>query len=478
VKTLAPWMAFLALVVAAPAAAQHRIDEWTVVGLRSEVEPPLAEEVATLRGALNLELSARGSGVVQDEPFTLLRLGTPDRDLRSIRDAIDAAELYYFQLELELARTHLEQALAELAHASGINKAWDRTRFARMLLGMVHLAGRSPDARIRAEEQFAAIARLQPTWTPSASSYPEEVLELYAEVRRRIEETERGLLRISCDPACPGGHVFSDAYPIGTPGEAVPLAPGLYRIVVADRFDNPERSVAKEIEIRAGEETRLEIDLASQDRLAVEPGPVVLAPREEEARRRVAAQVARRAETEWSLVLQRGSGGATLGWVVDGEGVIRREVQIPPGDKEPLLALAHRALATDLVPVPAPASASAAPADAAAETQVEAPPPAPSGLWSVSKWSSTGAAVVAAAAGIYLRIDAADREEALQRKLAAWGGVVPTGEAARAARTEAGAIATRSDWGTGLLVGAGVLGATAATLFLLESDAPEPVIRW
>ena len=473
-KALATSLALALALAALPATAQNALDAWTVVGLRSEAEPPLADDVATLHGALTLELSARGAGVVRDEHATHLRLGTPEPDLRAIRDDIDAAELYYFQLELEVARSSLEQALAELAHASGIQMAWDRTRFARMLLGMVHLAGKAPDARARAEEQLTAVARLQPTWTPAEASWSDEVIELYARVRRRLEETERGLLRVTCDPACPGGHVFSDAYPIATPGEAVPLPPGRYRIVVADRFDNPERTVAREIEIRPGEETRLAVDLASAEKLAVEPGPVVLAPREDEARRRIAAQVARRAETDFALILQRGVNGSTLGWVVDGEGAIRRELSIPADDEEPLLTLAQQALADDAPGLVA--------ATGTAEAGLAGPTPAGqgavSGLWTASKWSTAGASVVAAAAGIYLHIDAAKRDDALRGRLSDWGGVIPTGDAARASREEAGTIANQSNWGTGLLVGAGVLGVTAATLFLLDPAAPEPVVRW
>src|SRR5690606_37183767 len=98
--------------------------------------------------------------------------------------------------------------------------------------------------------------------------------------------------------------------------------------------------------------------------------------------------------------------------------------------------------------------------------------------WQAAKWGAAGGAVLAAALGLGLHVDAADRDATLRSRLGSWNGVVPTSNAARAVRSEADAIAAEANWGTGLLVGAGFLAATAATLFLLEPEAPAPAVQW
>ncbi len=485
-KTPARWLvrigcaALLLLDAASARAAEGRLDRWTVVGLRAAGEPEIREEVAVLRGALSLELSARGSGVVRDEEQTGLRLGLRGASLRSVRDRIDAAELYFFQLELGVARENLEQALEELGHASGIPEAWERTRAARMLLGMIHLASRDEAGKRLAAEQFAAVARIQPRWSPADASYPAEVVELYAEQRRLLDAGERGLLRVACEPACAGGHVFLDSFPVAVPGEAIALSPGRYRVVVTDRFENPQRrSLLHEVVVRPGDESRVTVDLAVEGSLSAEEGPGLGAARGTAPRRQAVEQVARRLGSDFVLALQAAEDGGWLAWVVDADGRIRRELALPPGAPGGVESIAHLAL-TDAMPGALAPVASVGQPLVAERGSVEAAAPATRAdpVWTAARWGTGGTAVLAGALGLYLHLDGKARDEALRGQLRSWGGVAPSERAARATRSESDAIQSQARWGTGLLVGAGVLSATAITLFLLDPEAPEAAVRW
>lgn len=479
----------LGLTLPLQAAAEARLESWSLAAMHAEEEADLSQELADLRGALAIELSGRGKGVLRDPGWSQLRLGLPDADLRTVSARIDAAELYYFQLELELARSNLEQALDELGHAAGIPEAWERTRVARMLLAMVHLARRTPDSRTRALEQLIRVARIQPGWSPSLASYPAEVNELYAEAQRRLEARGKGRLRVGCEPACPGGQVYVDSYPLAAPGEAIELPPGRYRVAVTDRFEDPRhRSLLREVEVTVGAESRVTVDLEREGKLLIRPGPVVIVPRDLRARRLAAEQVAQRLGTDRILILQLGEEGERLAWLLDGGGAILREIRSPPGADAPgrIARLAtSEAIPGEGVPVAALAGGEgasvAALQDAVVPTVESGPVPAEANgfpTWRTATWSTAGAALLAGSVGLYLRLDADDREEALRADLAGRNGVYSSVELARRARAEAAAIRDQARWGNGLLWTAGILSATAVALYLLDLDAPEPAIRW
>lgn len=472
-------LCLLAVTAAADERAGKPLESWTVVGIRDEASPDLGDEIATLRGALSLELSARGRGVVRDEDATRLRLGAPGADLRPIRDRIDAAELYYFQLELEIARSNLEQALAELGHASGIPAAWEHTREARMLLAMIQLARRTPEGDRLADEQLTAVARVQPDWNPAQASYPADVIERFADARRSLD-APRGTLRALCAPACPGGHVYVDTFPVAAAGEAIELPPGRYRVVVTDEFESPRRrSLVRDVEVRAGVETGLQVDLAVEGRLVAQEGTALVVAADEATRRQAAAQIAKRLGADFTLVLLATAQGDREGWLVDGGGQVVREMALTGSSDEAAVQLARLAV-SDAVPAARPAVASVgAPVVA---TRVESPAATgrggiPAG-WTAVRWTSAGGAILATSLGLYFRIDAANRHDALAEQIDGWGGVLPSEGAARTARTEADAIRSQEQLGNGVLIGAGVFAATALTLFLLDFEETEPVVRW
>ena len=473
-------LAFLLLPAAARAQQGAKLESWSVVGMRDEAASDLGAELAALRGALSLELSARGRGVVRDEEETRLRLGAAGTDLRAVRDRIDAAELYFFQLELDVARTNLEQALAALVHASGLPRAWEHTRDARMLLGMVHLAERTQESRRRAIEQFAAVARVQPAWSPADASYPAEVIELYAEARDSLPPAT-GTLRAVCAPACPGGQVFVDTFPAGAPGQPIALAPGSYRVVVADRADAPRRrSLLREIEV-AGGETEVRVDLPSESPLVGREGTALELPADAGVRRQAAAQLAQRLGTDFTLVLLASTPTGRAGWLVDAQGRVVREMALAKHGDDAAVELAQLATSDALPSAPAQAASASGSRPPAVETRANAAPPAvdrtPAG-WQVARWATVGGAVLAASAGAWVHLDAAHRDDAMRTSLERSGGVLPSDAVARATRAEADAIRSQERLGNGLLLGAGVLTATAVTLFFLDFGEVEPAVHW
>jgi len=481
-------LAFVAT-AAAPGARAERLEAWAVVGLRAgDPSGALRDEVADLRGALLLELSARGGGTVLDEEASRLRLGIAG-DLRVAREALEAAELYYFQLDLAAARANLERALDALAWGSGIPDAWEKTRDARMLLAMVHLASDAPERRERALRQLEAVVRVDSDWTPAASAWPDEILALHDEARARLAAGGTGNLTVRCVRGCGGGTVFVDGRPLGAPDAPLALPAGRYRVVLADRAERPDRtSLAREVDVVAGQDVVFAIDLEAEGRLRLEEGPVVLAASDERRWRDAASLVARRAATEFTLVLLEAAPEAgRRAWLLDATGAIRADLSVDAAAEAPLRELARRALAAKPAPA-APEAIVAAllapPAErdsntAASAATEAAPAPAERPIaWQAAKWGAAGGAVLAAALGLGLHVDAADRDATLRSRLGSWNGVVPTSNAARAVRSEADAIAAEANWGTGLLVGAGFLAATAATLFLLEPEAPAPAVQW
>ena len=465
----------LVLLLPNPVSAEP-LETWTVAGLRADDEAPLHDDLTALRGALSLELTARGRGSLIESERVRLRWGA-EADLPSIREHLDTAELYYFQLELEAARRYLEQALDELPTASGRPEAWEWTRDARMLLAMVHLAAGDEQAQERAEAEFAAITRVDPAWRPPDTAWPPQALELYARVRGAEQVRQAGRLRVPCSPDCAGGGVFADARLIGAPAQVIALPPGRYRGAVGDRFERPtKRSLLREIEIRAGKETTLSVDLEAESDLATPDGLAVLAPIDADLRDARAALAARHAGTDNLLLLHRDREGHLLAWGLDGRARLRGTFETEGEGEEALSSLAAQVVRAYLERPEPPAEPEEPPAFVAADAP--APGGAPPALQAM-RWGTLGAALVASGVGTWQHVDAAQRDQALGSRLDGWSGAVPDERSAAAARTEADAIVTQQAWGTGLLIGGGTLGATALLLFLIDgADEPAPTIRW
>lgn len=463
-----------ALLVPAFASAEP-LEAWTVAALGEDGEAPTNEEVAALRGALTLELSARGRGTVLDPALTRLRWGA-EADLPSVRELLDTAELYYFQLELEAARRFLDQAIFELPSASGKAEAWEWMRDARMLRAMIHLAAGDEGAEERAQGEFAAIVRVDPAWRPPDTDWPPQALELYDRVRRSEQVRQAGRVRVDCSSDCAGASVFADGRRIGAPAQVIALPPGRYRVVVADGADNPSRrSLVRDVEIEAGREVVLSVDLGTEARLA--EGTTVLASMDPQERRARASLAARHAGGDFLLLLHHDEAGQAQAWVLDADGRLRGSFRPEEGSADAHASIATQVAQADLA-APAP--------DAKPEVSpayVEDIPSRDTGTSSpglqAARWGTLGAALVAGGLGTWMHVDAAQRDSRLGERLNEWNGALPTERAAAAARTEADAIVAQQAWGTGLLVGAGTLGVTALVLFLVDGESEAaPTIRW
>lgn len=464
--TAAALLAVLAAAVLAPA------DEWAVIGLKDPGAEPVGSLVSLARGALAVELGPAGRVLGPEE--TRARLGLPSPDLDTARERLDAAELYYFQLELGAARRSVTGAIDALVRAGGTPEAWEWLRVARLLLASIELAPGTPASREQARDALLPLARVRPHERPSETAYPAEVVAAFDEAVRAAAALPRGTLRVRCLRACPAAHVWIDGASADDAAVSVSLPAGAYHVVVTDSFDRPRlRSLAREVEVRPGAEVTVEVDLEAEGALDAADGPSLLAPPEARtgalvlaARRRVAERLA----AVWSS--GAGDGRRLHLAVVRPEGRIERQAQIrvgPAGEAAGLERLVRFAVSGELGPGVEDAAlpdAALPAAVVAGEPPVAAAAPGP-GWKAWAKWSSAAAALALAATGTWLAVDAEDRDDRLQERVAGWGGAVPV-EYRAPVLAEREAIGNRRDLALGLLVGAGVAGAGAAALFFLD----------
>jgi hypothetical protein len=454
----------LAALAAAPAPG-----EWAVIGLKDPGAEPVGPLVSLARGALAVELGPAGRILGPEE--TRARLGLPPPDLDAVRERLDAAELYYFQLELSAARRSVAGAIDALVRAGGTPEAWEWLRLARLLLASIELAPGTPASRERARDALLPLARVRPGERPSESAYPAEVLAAFDEAVRSAAAAPRGTLRVRCRRSCPAAHVWIDGASADDAAVPVSLPAGAYHVVVTDSFDRPRlRSLAREVEVKAGAEATVEVDLEEEGALDAADGPSLLAPAEARTGALVLAarrQVAEHLAAVWST----GAGDERRLHlaVVRPEGRIERQAQIrvgTAGEAAGLERLVHFAVSGEL----APGVEDATLPEAVRAPVPEMPAPSPAPAWKTwAKWSSAAAAVALAATGTWFAWDAERRDDRLQDRVAGWGGSVPV-EHRGPVLAEREAIGGRRDLALGLLVGAGVAGAGAAVFFLFDDD--------
>lgn len=469
-----------------PGASTATEETWAVLGLRHRQGPSMGESVATLRGALALELSAREHGQVLDDEETRSRFGLGSSSVKEIRAKVDAAELYYFQLELGLARDNLERALVELSYVAGAPDAWERSRVAKMLLGMVHLAEGGVGARSRALQRFEEVARIRPELLPSELVHPPEVLALYREARERVEALPRGRLRVICGAGCATGQVWVDSQPMGVPGEAIELPAGTYGVLLTDRFEKPRAiSWLRHVPVEADGETVVHVDLPLEASVRGAEGPSLLVDQGIGPEAGALRTLSERVDVDRLLIVEAVEGGFR-GRVIHRSGRVH-PIAVSTGPRESqeeaLGRLARAALGEESI---------TRVASATEELRVDASPgwleesepnewSRPHGEWMTwGKWSAAGATLVAAGVGTALHLDANQREESHLRRWRAWGHVYPSEGAAAKGRREVRSIQRASDWGTGLLITAGVAAVTGATLFWLDAGRPPTsgTIEW
>ncbi|HWV38772.1 MAG TPA: hypothetical protein VN033_09890 [Vulgatibacter sp.] len=460
----------------APAAEET----WAVVGVRTSEDQGMRESVETLRGLLDGDRRD-----VLGEAETRVSLGLEAVDLDAIQRRIEGAELYWFQLELASARENLEQALRALSSHVG-PRAAERDRLTRLLLAEIHLAQADAEAETRAAEAIEPIARLRPGEAPDPRGYSPELVALFERVRADVARMPVGWLRVECEAACPGSQVWIESAPRGAPGERIELPAGRYRVQVGDRFDEGgARSLPRIVAVDPGQELELRVDLALESAADPADGPSFAisggSPRDAARRLAGARLPLSRLVILWMDADDRETRSFAL-LVEPGTGRILHEVSSSGRPREALVRLAARLLEGPSAPVAAgpdeveaiggtPLDRPLVAGDEREEARLEADrllamDPEPAAWVAPTKWTAIGLAVAAATAGVWLRLDAVSREEALLDS--ARSGSFRSVADGRASTREAASIRSQADLGTGLLVGAGVAAASAIVLHLVE----------
>ncbi len=477
--------ATVALLFPPSAATADPEERWAVVGLRTPESPALKQELEILRGFLGYDAAAKESGrLILRESATRSRLGLMSGGLEEIEQKIDGAELYYFQLELPLARESLEEALQALRLQIG-PRATKRSRVARLLLATILLAENGQGAMERAAATIEPIARLHPNDGPDPRAYPAEMVALFGEVSRTAAATRKGWLRIDCEASCPEGHVWVDSYPLGAPGERIELPAGRYQVLVGDRFERPAlRSLLREVEVVAGEEATILVDLAREGAVDPEGGPSFLIP-DDGAWESAAMMVAGRLIPDPLVVLRRtqADGPRLHAALLEGGRIVREASASVEGGADPTMTLEQLAnlLTSGSTEGEAATSGQSAADPVAAPYRSDRPSLDPRILATSSdpipawveptRWTTAGVAVAATVAGIWLHADASSTQRALSDRFGA-AGAYGTIEEARAASREMDAARSQAKWGTGVLVGAGAAAVTTLVLFLLDWSEP------
>jgi len=499
----------LALAAAGPARADCAEVRWAVVGLSAEERQPMGERVALLREALAAELKRVGSDDLLPEEEVGRRLGLQLHDASYAEAQLEAAELFYFQYQFPSAEESLHKAIETLATRVDARAA-TRSRAARFLLGAVHLGVGGPEALERARAAIEPLVRIAPEHRPDPRAYPAELIQLFDDLRDELASQPKGRLRVRREDGG-AGHVWVDAQPLGAVGSEILLPPGRYRVLVADAAVNPSRlSFLHEVEVRPGEESSLWLDLrwessadprdgpsfawvnertrvvaASRLSAQLAPSPLVLLW-EDAASLHAALYDREQGELIHATSAQKG-GEVPAIFATLARGLIGGVAAAAAGEGE--AASAPMAAQEERRPPPPDAEAPAAPEDPG-DRFAEAPrpraeevrelelrlderlreePQAQELRWiEPTKWATAGAAVIAAAVGIWVHADAA----AQQRELNAWareqGGVATSVEEGRAAARRSSSIRSQSQLGNGFLVGAGVAGVTSLVLFYLD----------
>jgi hypothetical protein len=471
-----PWLSGSALGAEPPSAAPG----YAVVGFRTPGGLPVAELVSQFREELARRSGGRAASV-QSEAATKASLGLSTAPTAVAIKRIGDAEGDYQQYLLDSARAKFEAGLQELVGVGGEEGVWESTVTARVLLGMVHLAGKDREAQKKAQAEFESILRVYPTFQAMGHSDDPIVLALFDKARAKVSREPAGELAVSCSTPCPNGFVWVNQAPRGrVNGPAIKLPVGTYRVRVTDRQDAPHLfSFNHEVQIQEGGKSALLVDLESEGALDLGGGPAFAIAAEPERRLNVLKLVARR--------LQRGKIAAL--WLDDqyvhlavsdaATGAIERHaaVALPAGGKleGPCRELAQFAVGGE---PPPPAVLRLPPL---LEARPLPPPPAPTGPrpWAIAQWSALG---TAAALGVAAGVVAASANSDLKKindRYTQLGKQVPPLQVPQYI-SDANAVLRKQNLRNGLFIGAGACAAASAAFFAIDrltrADAvsPEP----
>lgn len=429
-------------------------ESWAVLGIRDPDDAPLGAKLEEVRKAVSAHLPAGDRLLSAKE--TAQRIGFPTATVQELEAALADAELLFFQLEYDAARSKLEEALEALAR--GRESPAELGRSLRLLLALIYL--QEPGGREKAADVLRPMAALAALPDTIRRTTPEAVAQLWDEVRAAASARAEGWLVVDCT-GCHGGEVWLEGLAVGTTQQSIGLAPGTYRLVLRGLAGSEgKRSLAREVRIRSGEETRLRIDLAIEAALLGDDGPSLSVEASLERAPYLAGLLGADRLLLWRFAAAEGSIEA---WEADGAAV-RGPWRRLQGES---LDASVGALVAEIVEGRSPVLVST-PAERAEE-----PPPFlrqdPSGSWRpAARWATLGATVAMVGGAAWLTLDTFSANSELERleKLGAYRSV----QEARRAEQLADSIATRRTWNTVLWVGAAA-GVVATVLLFMEGEA-------
>jgi hypothetical protein len=440
---------------------------YAVFGLRAPGAPPVTELVSQFRKALSQVATAGASAAVQSEAETRAGLGFAKISTGTLLTRLGDAEGDYQQFALDSARAKFEAGLQELASAGGEDGVWDAAVTGHVLLGMIHLAGKTRDAQAKAQAEFEAIVRVYPGFQAMGHSGDPVVLALFEKARAKLNRATSGELLVSCSSACPTGYIWVDAAPRGkVNGEPVRLPPGTYRVRVTDRQDAPRLfSFTHEVEIREGAQTRLLVDLESEGALDLGGGPAFLIPAEGDLRLRTLRLAAQRLHRGKVAALWLDAQDIHLAILDSATGKIERHAAIASradGKLEaPCLDLARFAVGGEPPPL------SVAPLAPLLDARRPIEPAQGARAMSIAKWGALGTTAALGVAGLALAISANADRSSLTDQQNRWGGTIPPQNLPKFS-SDTEAVLTKERWRNGLLIGGAACAVGAAALFAVD----------
>lgn len=450
------WMALLGLVLL-PVSAHA--ESWAFLGLRDREGPPVAGKLETARRIFESSLP-EGDGLLPPEEFAR-RLGLREGKAPDPEEALAEAELLFFQLEYQAARAKLEAAIDAVARGQA-SASPELGRSLRLLLAHIHL--QEPGGKARAEDAIRLLASLSPLPASVRRTVGAEVAALWDEVRAATAARAEGWLIVDCT-GCHGGEVWLEGVAVGTTQQSIGLSPGTYHLILRGLSGSEgKRSLAREVQILPGKETRILIDLGAEATLVAADGPALIDEGEVSFRR--AAYLAERIGIDrllaWRFgeaaieVREVGAGGVRATWTREVEG----------GDWEGAVdQLVDSVLGRSVAPAEEGGFAPAAPH--LYVRQEDSP-----GWRPIAKWGGVGATVVMAGIASWLTADGASARAELGRLESRTGSYISPQEGRRAEEL-AGIVESRQDWSTVFWTGAAV-GAVGTLLLFLDVGAGDP----
>lgn len=462
----------VAVLVPGPVLAAESLtgQSWTVIGFREPGGTPVAEATALFRAALERQLGEAGRNLVAAEGETKALLGgLSSGSAPAFVKRIAEADGDYQQFALDSARTKLESGLKDLASVMGDDGVWNAVKSGRFLLGLVHLAGGAKDAQARALAEFEAILRVEPTYQPSALTSDPQILELFEKARTRVARAPRGQLVLNCATDCPTGFAWIEGAPGGAVnGLPLKLPAGKYRIRITDRQELPHlRSFSHEVRVPSEGETRLVVDLESEGALLLGGGTFFEMAANPKIRTRALQVASQEVHIGHLAAVWRDATDLHVAVVDPATARVERHaaIALPESRK---LDTAIAALAAFAVGGGSDARVTVL----APSLDAKRPKPAGTGNLSltIAKWSTAGAAVAFGIVGGALAYSAHSDFDRLDKQYAAWGGKVPAStQEGMQHLSDRNTAQDKQNWGTGLLIGAGVCATASIVLFVVDS---------